>query len=289
MSIQVSSFYRFANLTESRVTEIRDQLIELGRQHELRGLVVLATEGINATVSGVASGIEALKEWLRGNAALTPRIFKDSVHPKHPFRRYKVDVRPEIVTFGDSTIRVNEEHNATRLSPQEWHRYLEEHPETFLVDVRNSYEVELGHFKGARDPQTRTFAQFADYVAREQPDKSKPVMMYCTGGIRCEKAAQHMLDHGFTNVIHLDGGILNYMEQIPEGLYQGECFVFDHRVALDSTLQASKTFGLCPHCGNPGAENIECKKCGKAARVCGGCLQQPALHSCSKNCAYHLG
>ena len=182
---------------------------------------------------------------------------KRSQSPFAPFRRWKVVQRRETVTSGP----IGQSGSPARhLSPQEWHEMLQR-PDVMLLDVRNDYEIRLGTFRGAIDPQTSSFTQFADYVARLEVPKDQPILTFCTGGIRCEKAAPYLKAQGFSEVYQLDGGILNYMEHYPNGNFEGECFVFDDRVALDQNLQPSASYRRCPECGQPGSE--PCSYCGQ--------------------------
>lgn len=157
-----------------------------------------------------------------------------------------------------------------------------------LLDTRNVYETAIGKFRGAVDPKLQKFSEFSDFVTASDIPKNKKVLMYCTGGIRCEKASLEMQRLGFEDVYQLSGGILKYLEEFPDGPFEGECFVFDHRVAVDKNLRPSKQYKLCPHCGNPGDKSISCRKCGAQAIICDGCANNEYKVSCSKNCAHHL-
>ncbi len=158
-----------------------------------------------------------------------------------------------------------------------------------MLDTRNRYETEIGQFKGAVIPPIDTFREFPAYLQQSQFDKSKPFLIYCTGGIRCEKAALEMKRQGFDKVYQLDGGILRYFETSQAKAWEGECFVFDYRVAVDKQLQPTSNYKFCPHCGQPGKEHIACTRCDTPAQVCHHCLAREAARaSCSKNCAYHL-
>jgi UPF0176 protein len=155
-----------------------------------------------------------------------------------------------------------------------------------IVDARNDYEYAIGKFKGAIDPSIKTFSEFPEFVKKGELPKDKKVMMYCTGGIRCEKALLEMEKQGYSDVYQLEGGILAYLQQFPEGNFEGECFVFDKRVAVDQHLQPSQTYHICPHCGNPGTLEVNCLACNKQAIVCYGCAKEERHKTCSKNCAY---
>jgi len=284
--MRVTTFYYFVELSDTRLTELQKLLSLMAERLDISGLIVLAHEGCNGTISGARGSIEEFKQTLTAERGFTGLDFKDSEADRHPFRRFKVDIRKEIVAIGKEDIKPGGKNG--HLSPEEWHRILKNQEDVVVLDTRNFYETSLGKFKGALDPAISKFNEFPDFVKNCSIEKNKRVLMYCTGGIRCEKAAIEMQNQGFKNVYQLDGGILKYLEQYPEGEYEGECFVFDHRVAVDHNLKSSSRYRLCPHCGNPGEKKIQCTLCAKDTTVCERCLQENSFHSCSKNCAYHL-
>jgi UPF0176 protein len=289
---EIIAFYRFTPLSEQVIQDLQQRVLALGTSTGLRGLLVLAPEGCNATLAGSPSAISAAKEIFSSGPHFEGMLFKHSRAESNPFRRLRVDLRPEIVTLGRPELGPEVwqgASKATYLSPKEWHQRLSQAEQPpIVIDTRNSYETALGMFRGARDPGLSNFGQFRDFVASGVIPKDQPVYMYCTGGIRCEKASLEMLRQGYREVYQLEGGILKYLEEFPGGQYEGECFVFDHRVAVDTSLRPSRQYSLCPHCGNPAKDWLECRGCGKKSRVCAACSAQPALQSCSKNCAYHL-
>lgn len=285
--VVVSAFYNFIEVPQEELNGIRDRLIEFSNSTGLKGLIVLGHEGINATVAGSKETIDRFE-------ALLPEIFQDggftfkhSTAEKEPFARFKVDVRPEIVTIGDESISSTES-VGTYLTPTEWHEALSNDPDVVLVDTRNDYETDIGVFEGALDPRIRKFSDFGEYVEKTGLPKDKKLFLYCTGGIRCEKAVPEVKRLGYDNVYQLKGGILKYIEEFPNGHFKGECFVFDHRVAVDQELQPTKTYKLCPHCGNPSKDNLDCSLCGKNAPVCHRCAEREDRRTCSKNCAHHV-
>jgi UPF0176 protein len=211
-------------------------------------MVLVAPDGVNATVAGSQQTVAQLEAWLGQRMPLS--TIKHSHSPMAPFRRWKVVRRRETVTSGAVGGSPGE---ARRLSPAEWHATLERE-NVLVIDVRNDYEIRLGRFRGAVDPGTDTFTQFADFVARLEVPKDQKILTYCTGGIRCEKAAPYLQAQGFEQVYQLDGGILNYMQHYPEGFFEGECFVFDERVSLDKNLQPTQLYRRCPGCGQPGQD-----------------------------------
>lgn len=237
-SICVATFYRFVELTE--LGDWQQQLEDQARELELRGTVLLAQEGINGTLVGSQSNLHKFVSALLARPQLAQMPVKLSAAAgEHPvFHRLKVRVKPEIVAMGLPAVRPAAR-TGTHVDPQRWHELLDD-PKIPVLDVRNAYETEIGRFAQAADPQTQSFREFPDYVAQNlDPDTQPRVAMYCTGGIRCEKASAYLLDQGFAEVYQLDGGILNYLAEVdPEAnRWEGECFVFDQRVSVDAQLQ----------------------------------------------------
>ena len=180
-----------------------------------------------------------------------------------------------------------EEKSNSTLSPEEWDREMKNQAQ--ILDVRNTYETGIGKFQKAQELGLNRFNEFTKKIKKTALDKTKKTLIYCTGGIRCEKALEIMKDQGFKEVYQLKGGILNYLKERPHSLFEGECFVFDHRAALDQNLNPSEQFSLCPHCGQPGNVKINCAHCEKPFVACQSCLDKaPSNKTCSKNCAYHF-
>ena len=239
MPLKVAAFYQVAALPDFR--ELRDPLRAICAGLGLKGSVLLAHEGINGTVAGPEEGIDALVTELQQGALFGGRLdnleLKFSPSSEMPFQRMKVRLKKEIVTLGvavDPTRQVG-----TYVDPSEWNALISA-PDTLVIDTRNAFEVAMGTFEGAVDPGIRSFGQFKDFAARHlDPAKHRKIAMFCTGGIRCEKASAYLLAQGFTEVYHLKGGILRYLEGVPErqSRWRGECFVFDERIALGHGLQ----------------------------------------------------
>ena len=254
MSVCVIAFYKFVALPDYR--EMREPLLSLCQKNGINGTILLAHEGINGTVAGSPEGIENLLAWLRNNERLADLQYKESYVSANDktFYRMKVRLKKEIVTMGVDEIDPTEV-VGTYVEPGEWNDLIND-PDVLLIDTRNDYEVEIGSFKGAVDPHTESFRQFPEFV-RENLDPSihKKVAMFCTGGIRCEKAASFMLKEGFEEVYHLKGGILKYLETVAEeeSIWEGECYVFDHRVSVDHNL-APGSYDLCYACRRPLSE-----------------------------------
>ena len=282
--IKVSAFYKFFPLTRAQLKAARQSLLDKGRARQIRGLALLAEEGINASLAGREADLEAYKEEI---SRLFQRDFfyKDSFSEKWSFRRLSVKIKREIVNVGKAFPYMKGYNH--HLSPEEWEEKLKGAPQ--LLDVRNVYETYIGRFQGAADLGMEAFGDFPEKINRWRGDKSKETLIYCTGGIRCEKALEIMKGRGFQKIFQLEGGILNYLEKYPRGQFKGECFVFDHRAAVDQSLRPSRQYSLCPHCGQPAKEAIQCLRCGSRAIVCAICLGKAAhCETCSKDCAYHF-
>jgi UPF0176 protein len=239
MAYRVAAFYQFAALADFRV--VREPLRALCAALELKGSVLLAAEGINGTLVGSEPAIAEFVEALRSGELFAGRLagidVKYSTAEAMPFRRLKVRLKKEIVTLGasvDPRQRVG-----TYVDAADWNDLIAD-PATLLLDTRNAFEVAMGTFEGAVDPELKSFGDFKDFAAeRLDPAKHRRIAMFCTGGIRCEKASAYLLAHGFDQVFHLKGGILRYLEGVPEAesRWRGQCFVFDDRVALGHGLQ----------------------------------------------------
>jgi UPF0176 protein len=245
----VIAFYKFVTLPN--YAELRAPLLEVARAQGVKGTVLLAEEGINSTISGTRGGVDAVLAHLRKDPRLADLVVKHSSSEGTTFDRLKVRLKREIVTLGqpqvDPTRKVG-----TYVAPADWNALIAE-PDVLLIDTRNAYEVGIGTFKGAVDPHTRSFSEFPAYVEEHlQSARSRKIAMFCTGGIRCEKASSYLLSQGFEDVYHLEGGILKYLETVPPeaSLWQGECYVFDQRVALGHGLSPG-THDACRACGYP--------------------------------------
>jgi UPF0176 protein len=240
MPIKVAAFYQFARLSDFR--ELREPLRAICAGLRLKGSVLLAHEGINGTIAGEAVSTDALIEELRAGALFGGRLdnleLKFSPAAVMPFARLKIRLKKEIVTLGDTAVDPTRR-VGTYVAPSEWNALIAA-PDTLVIDTRNAFEVAMGTFEGAVDPGIRRFGQFKDFAARHlDPEKHRKIAMFCTGGIRCEKASAYLLAHGFSEVYHLKGGILGYLEGVPQeqSRWRGECFVFDERVALGHGLR----------------------------------------------------
>ena len=245
----VAALYRFVTLADFH--ELREPLLDECVAAGIKGTLLLAEEGINGTIAGSRAGIDQVLAYLKSDPRLQDLVHKESFDDHIPFYRMKVKLKKEIVTMGvpgvDPNVIVG-----TYVEPKDWNDVIRD-PEVVLIDTRNDYEVGIGTFEGAVNPQTTTFREFPAYIrANYDPQKHKKVAMFCTGGVRCEKASTFMLKEGFAEVYHLQGGILKYLEEVPEqdSAWRGECFVFDNRVSVDHSLDKGQ-YDQCHGCRHP--------------------------------------
>ncbi len=247
--IVVCALYKFTALDEYK--SMRQPLLELMLKQDIKGTLLLAGEGINGTVAGSREAIDQLLRWLKHNPSLSNLKSKESFEDFNPFYRTKVRLKKEIVTLGVEGI--DPLHSVgTYVEPKDWNALISD-PEILLIDTRNDYEIGIGSFKNAVNPETGSFREFPEYVKQNLDlSKQRKVAMFCTGGIRCEKSTAYLKQQGFEMVYHLQGGILKYLEEIPEdeSLWEGECFVFDNRVAVDHHL-AKGSYDQCHACRMP--------------------------------------
>ncbi|QPN64206.1 rhodanese-related sulfurtransferase [Synechococcus sp. CBW1004] len=271
--LRVAAFYRFAAMEE--LVPLRLELLELAATQRVQGTILLADEGVNGTICGPDTGVMAVLSRLRRCPGLEPLEAKFSRAPQQAFQRLKVRLKREIVTMGCPTVNPSEQ-VGTYVPPDRWDALIDD-PDTLVIDTRNHYEVAIGSFQGAIDPGTDSFREFPQWVERElrplvAERRPRAIAMFCTGGIRCEKATAYLLQQGFRDVHHLHGGILRYLEEHPEAgsRWQGECFVFDQRVAVNHRLEPGE-HRLCHACGLPLApadlkhpgyrEGVSCHQC----------------------------
>jgi len=245
----VAALYQFVRLEDYE--ELQQPLTNFCRKNGIKGTLLLAREGINGTVAGSRQGIDALKAYFAQDGRFDNLEYKESWAETMPFYRLKIRLKKEIVTIGIPDVDPNEV-VGTYLNPKEWNELIQD-PDVIVLDTRNDYEVDIGTFKNALDPKTKSFSEFPDYVRKNLAEqKKKKIAMFCTGGIRCEKASSFMKQEGFDEVYHLKGGILKYIETIApqESLWEGECFVFDNRVAVKHGLELG-SYDLCHGCRQP--------------------------------------
>ena len=248
-STQVAALYRFVRLEDYE--NLRGPLLAFCEARGIRGTLLLAEEGINGTIAGTAQAISEVLEYLKKDDRLADLECKFSYNTDRPFLRMKVKLKKEIVTMGRPGIDPNQ-CVGRYASPEQWNTLVDD-PECLVIDTRNDYEVEIGTFQGAINPNTTSFREFPEWVEKNlDPSKHKKVAMFCTGGIRCEKSTSLLVSMGFEDVWHLQGGILNYLEKTPveQTRWDGECFVFDSRVSVDHDLEKG-SYDQCYACRFP--------------------------------------
>ena len=247
MPYTIAAFYRFTPIgdAEALQLELKQRLTLL----DLCGTLLVAPEGINGTLAGTEGAIEAMLEMLRGATGLPREEVKFSEAAEKPFNRLKIRLKREIITFhqpdANPSVQVG-----TRVAAKDWNALIVD-PDVLLLDTRNRYETRLGSFEEAVDPGIEQFSDFADFVRQNlDATRHQKVAMFCTGGIRCEKASSFMLQEGFSEVYHLKGGILKYLEEIPapDSRWRGDCYVFDHRMAVGQGLSTGR-YEMCFSCG----------------------------------------
>lgn len=269
--VRVAAFYRFAPIADPQA--LAATLYDFGARHGLVGSIILAGEGMNGTIAGSPAAIEAAVELLRAQPGFAPLMPRLHDAQSLPFARWKVKVKPEIVTMGvagvDPAGGVG-----TYVAPADWNALISD-PDTILIDARNDYEVALGRFAGAIDPETASFGDFpawfdAQAEAWRSEGRTPRIAMYCTGGIRCEKSTAYARARGFDEVYHLRGGILAYLAEMGEGesLWQGECFLFDERVSITHGERGGSA-ALCPVCGQPVVTEGSARQCQRCGAVTG--------------------
>ena len=261
LPIKVAALYRFAALED--LPALREELLALCRAEGIRGTLLLAPEGINGTIAGPDAALDRVVERLRALPGCSDLDVKYSRAPALPFQRMKVRLKREIVTMGQP--QIDPLAPGHYLEPAEWNALIAD-PETVVIDTRNAYEIEAGTFTRAIDPGTRSFREFPAWFRANRAELlgngNRKVAMFCTGGIRCEKSTAFLKAEGVEEVYHLKGGILRYLEDMPEehSLWQGECFVFDERVTVKHGL-APGSYAMCKGCGRPVRQDQVCPDC----------------------------
>ena len=271
-NIKVASFYRFLRIHD--LEEMREELLLICKELNLLGTILIAEEGVNGSLSGQERSIIFIFDWFDHKLSIKHPIKKMARWAdvkKPPFSKLHIKIKKEIVALGREDIRPYEKFGKSVI-PENWNKLIQ-NPETLVIDTRNKYEIDIGSFPGAVNPETNAFRDFSAFAEKiPESKKNKPIAMFCTGGIRCEKAAALMVEMGFEDVNQLEGGILNYLEDIKDSdyIWQGECFVFDDRVAVDGELRDGK-YIQCHACRHPLSveeihssdyqEGISCPRC----------------------------
>lgn len=246
--IVCATFYHFVEVENPE--ELQPVWKQFMMDHDVTGTILVTPEGINSTISGEREGVDAVLAMIRSDERFATMAHKESFTKERPFKKAKVKLKRETIPMNykaDPNKIVG-----TYVSPEDWNDLISD-PDVITIDTRNDYELHLGTFKGAVNPKTKTFKELPQWVAENMDTKKhKKVAMFCTGGIRCEKSTSFMLDQGFEEVYHLDGGILKYLEDVPEeeSMWEGECYVFDDRVAVGHGLKPSLDAVICKKCGH---------------------------------------
>lgn len=249
MAYTIQTFYQFFPFPTYR--DWKAPLLACMERHGIKGSMLLAEEGLNATISGEPASLQSLHALLATIPNIGPLTIKTSQHQSLPFGRAKVKLKKELISLGEPALP--EKGVGAYVAPEDWNALISS-PDVVLIDARNSYEAHLGTFAGAIDPKTRKFTQLPSFTREHyDPATHKRVASFCTGGIRCEKYTAWLREQGFEEVYHLEGGILNYLEKIPaeESLWRGSCYVFDERLAVGHGLAPDASITMCPACGHP--------------------------------------
>lgn len=244
-----AAFYKFVELQD--FAELKAPLLRCCESNHVQGTILLAKEGVNGSIAGIKHDVYAVLDFLRSDARLADLPHKESFSQKRPFYRMKVRLKQEIIKMGVPEIDPAQK-VGKYVKPKDWNKLLED-PNVVVIDVRNDYEIAIGSFKGAINPHTKSFSELPEWLEKQALLANKPkIAMFCTGGIRCEKSTALLRHEGFEEVFHLQGGILSYLESVPEeeSQWQGDCFVFDERVAVGHGLQPGR-YELCRACRNP--------------------------------------
>lgn len=289
----IINFYKFFSLEPAVQQALRSDLEQIASEdRSLGGLVLISNEGINLTVASEGSSGEKILDRCATLVDLSGTPIKRHTSPTQPFRRFTVDFRGEIITYRGDESRNHPalfgEPDRSFLSPSSWHELLSSGEPVTLIDTRNSYEVQLGTFRGAHNPEIQRFSELAPWFEENPPPRDQKVLVFCTGGVRCEKVVVDLREKGYEEVFQLHGGILAYLEEYPNQLFEGECFVFDHRVSVDQELAPSQVNFLCHMCGDPTTVKHQCEYCGSHQSLCPRCVATNETTACSKNCLYHL-
>lgn len=248
MSVSISTFYKLVAL--AKPVAFQKPWKAVMEQNGVTGTILVTPEGVNGTIAGPEAGVEAVFASMKQLPELADLTWKTSFAAASPFPKAKVKLKKEVIPLGHPT---KAELSGTYVKPADWNSLIAD-PNVILVDTRNDYEVKIGQFEGAKNPATRTFRDLPKWLEDNLPtDKQTPIAMYCTGGIRCEKSTAYLREQGYEKVFHLEGGILKYLEDVPatQTKWQGDCYVFDDRVAVTHALEPAGGYTICPICNTP--------------------------------------
>lgn len=282
MDYSVLLYYKYAKVEDPEA--LRAEQYEFCREHDIKGRIFIAEEGINGTISALRETAEMYKAGLRNVPGFEDIIFKEDEAPEHAFRKLYVRVKQEIVNSGLDYIAPGQ--GSRRLKPEDLKAFYEKGRDFIIVDVRNYYESSIGHFRNALTPQMENFRQWPEIVEKLKEFKDKTIITYCTGGIRCEKASAYLASRGFRDVYQLEGGIVSYVKKYPDTFWEGSVFVFDERRSLEvNTLPELKHTGRCYYCGSPTSYYINChnQDCDQIIISCHEC-KKANDYCCSEEC-----
>lgn len=277
MTYTIAALYLFIPVADP--AELKQKFLQELSPLQLCGTLLIAPEGINGTLAGSELAIQKLLICLNNNIGLSQKDVKFSYSAEKPFNRFKIRLKREIVTFNQPHVNPNLR-VGTYIEPDQWNTLIED-PDVTVIDTRNKYETLIGTFKNAIDPKIDSFTEFSDYVRENlDPKKHKKIAMFCTGGIRCEKASSFMLAEGFESVFHLKGGILKYLEEIPkeQSRWQGDCYVFDRRMAVGHGLITGH-YSMCYCCGYPLSDKDKTHNLYEEGVSCAHCYEKTSFEN----------
>lgn len=277
--IVISSFYKYVKIDNPE--QFQKEHLEYCKKLEIKGKILVSSEGINGTISSDEDKIKKYEKRLNSLKFFSSIKFKHTKSENHPFKKIIVRIRKEIVTSG---LDVNIKNSGKHISPKKLKKMLDNNEEVFMLDVRNNYESKIGKFKNAITPNINNFRQFKDIINDLKKFKYKKIIMYCTGGIRCEKSSAYLIEKGFKDVNQIDGGIINFIQNFPDTYFEGRCFVFDDRLSIP-TGKKTKDLSFCELCHIPSGRYINCKNisCDRMFICCEEC-DMNYKHFCSKAC-----
>jgi UPF0176 protein len=277
MTYTIAALYLFIPVADP--AELKQKFLQELSPLQLCGTLLIAPEGINGTLAGSELAIQELLICLNNNTGLSQKDVKFSYSEEKPFNKFKIRLKREIVTFNQPHVNPNLR-VGTYIEPDQWNTLIED-PDVTVIDTRNKYETLIGTFKNAIDPKIDSFTEFSDYVRKNlDPKKHKKIAMFCTGGIRCEKASSFMLTEGFESVFHLKGGILKYLEEIPkeQSRWQGDCYVFDRRMAVGHGLTTGH-YSMCYCCGYPLSDKDKTHNLYEEGVSCAHCYEKTSFEN----------
>lgn len=273
---EIAAFYKFTHFdrVDAFLPALKQRMLDL----DVLGTVLLASEGINGTISGLPGQLAEVLAFIRAEPCFSDMEHKSSFAQTHVFNRVRVKHKPELISIGEQVDPIDG--TGTYVDPNEWNELIAD-PDVLLIDTRNDYEVHAGTFEGAVDPKIKRFRDLPSYLDETlDPSKHSKVAMFCTGGIRCEKSTAYLKAKGFDEVFHLKGGILRYLEEVApeESAWNGECYVFDERVAVNHELAPSDTYSSCPNCGHQLTTKSRCHPAYRPGRQCAFCAEKTAVN-----------